>query len=203
MKKITSSAILALVLVTTTIEAGSWYVGLEQSLMNNVDNTTESGRYSYSNDETSNITSFKIGKTSGSRSQGNHYEFVYNKGEKSANPTGGLTGSSLTSFGFNWNITAPKLSPKEEVLPYFRFGLNYAISDDKYRIYGTSNRKEKYSAFGIVLGLGSYYYITDKFSVSAGFDYGYRKWDTLTNGWYDIESTDKIKKLYVGLGYEF
>jgi len=64
MKKITSSAILALVLTTASTEAGSLYIGLEQSLMNSIDNTTEIGNYSYSNDESSNITSIKIGKTS-------------------------------------------------------------------------------------------------------------------------------------------
>jgi len=53
-------------------------------------------------------------------------------GEKSANPTGGLKGSSLTSLSFNWNITAPTLTQIDEIIPYFRFGINYSISDNKY-----------------------------------------------------------------------
>ena len=199
MKKITTSTILAF-LLTTTIEAGSWYIGLEQSLMNNVDNTTEVGTYSYSNDKSFNVTSVKIGKVT--EEKGNHYEFVYNIGEKSANRTGGLEGSSLTSLGFNWNLTAPTLSSMDEILPYFRLGLSYIISDDNYNIYGTSD-SSKYSAFGIVLGVGTYYALNDNVNLSAGFDFGYRKWDTLTNGWREIESIDKIKKLYIGAEYLF
>jgi len=202
MKKITSSAILALVWATTTIEADSWYVGLEQSLMNSIDNTTELGSYSSSNDESSNITSLKIGEISGNGNKGNHYEFVYNLGEKSANPVGGLKGSSLTSLGLNCNFTIPTISSIDKVLPYFRFGLSYIMSDDKYHVYGTSDSKD-YSAYGITLGLGTYYSLNDNVSLLVGFDYGYRMWDTLTNGWQDIESTDKIKKLYIGAEYLF
>jgi opacity protein-like surface antigen len=202
MKKITSSAILALVLTTAFTEAGSLYIGLEQSLMNNIDNTTEIGNYSYSNDESSNITSIKIGKTSDNSDKGNHYEFVYNMGEKSANPTGGLKGSSLTSLSFNWNITTPTLTQIDEILPYFRLGINYSISDDKYYVRGTKD-KENYSAFGFILGIGSYYYLNDNVNLFAGFDYGYRKWNKLSNSWYEIESTDKIKKLYIGAEYLF
>ncbi len=139
MKKITSSAILALVLATTSIEAGSWYVGIEQSLMNDVDNTTEIGNRSYHNDKSLNITSFKIGNILDG-DKGNHYEFAYNTGEKSANPIGGLYGSSLTSLSFNWNITTPTLSSMDELLPYFRLGVNYAISDDEYYVYPSSNK---------------------------------------------------------------
>jgi len=202
MKKITNSAILALVLATTSIEAGSWYVGIEQSLMNNVDNTTEIGNYSFSNDKSLNITSFKIGSIADG-DKGNHYEFLYNTGEKSANPIGGLSGSSLTSLSFNWNITTPTLlSNIDKVLPYFRLGANYAISDDQYYVYGT-NDKEDYSALGLTLGVGGYYQLNDKINLSLGFDYGYRIWRTLTNGRYDMDSTDKIKKLYVGVDYLF
>jgi len=144
----------------------------------------------------------KLGKVSGDDKKGNHYEFVYNMGEKSANITGGLYGSALTSFSFNWNITTPDLSQMDELVPYFRLGINYAISQDKYRARGTSS-EENYSALGLILGVGSYYYIDKNINCYVGFDYGYRQWDKLSNDWYDIESNDKIKKLYIGLGYEF
>ncbi len=69
-------------------------------------------------------------------------------------------------------------------------------------IQGT-NDKEDYSAFGLTLGIGSYYHLNNHVNLSLGFDYGYRVWRTLTTGWYDMDSTDKIKKLYVGVDYLF
>jgi len=62
MKTITNTTILALILTTYT-QASSWYIGVEQSLMNNIDNTTKIDGHSYHNDKSSNITSFKIRKS--------------------------------------------------------------------------------------------------------------------------------------------
>jgi len=201
MKTITNIAILALIM-TTSIQADSWYVGLEQSLMNNIDNTIEVNGYdNYHNDKSSTITSFKIGKILGDDKTGNHFEFVYNMGEKSANNIVG--NETLLSFNFNWDITIPSLIQHDEFLPYVRLGLNYTMSDKKYNVMGTSDNKN-YSAYGVILGIGSYYSLNDQFNIFAGFDYQYKWWDTLTSYYYgDIDSTDKIKKLYIGAEYLF
>jgi len=208
MKKITSSAILALVLVTTSTEATSWYVGVEQSLSYKVKNTAEVGSYSKSNSESPTITSIKVGAiTGGDKKAGNRYEFLYNFGDKSANPVGGLQGEDVMSLNFNYHFTLPMISPKEEILPYLRLGGSYIMSSDKYRDISTGE-KANYSAVGALVGVGTYYKVTDNINVSAGFDYGYRLWEDLTyynyyRGSQTIESEDKFSKLYIGVDYLF
>ena len=202
MKKVTNSTILVLTIVTTYIQADGLYIGLEQSLLNSVSNETEICNSSYSNSKSSNPTSFKIGSIMGKSDKDNHVEILYSKGEKSANPTGGLEGESLTSFSFFFNITTPSWSPKEEIIPYIRFGSSYTMSNDKYRVQGT-DKKEKYSATGLILGIGDYYQVAENINLSVGFDYQYRIWDKLSNNICSIESTDKVKKLYVGVDYLF
>ncbi len=202
MKRVTNRVIILGMMLTTSIHADSWYIGLEQSLINNIDNTIEVDGYDYHNDKSSNITSFKIGKILGDDSKtANHFEFVYNMGEKSANNI--VDNETLLSLSFNWNITVPSLIPDDDFTPYIRLGLNYSMSDNQYNISGTSD-SGNYSAYGLILGLGSYFSLNEKVNLLAGFDYQYRWWDTLSSYYYgDIDSTDTIKKLYVGAEYLF
>ena len=207
MKKITSSAILALVLVTTSTEATSLYIGVEQSLNYKVKNTAEVGSYSESNSESPTITSIKIGGINGGdKKTGDRYEFLYNFGDKSANPVGGLKGEDVTSLNINYHFTLPSISPMSEILPYLRLGGSYIMSSDKYQD-SSLGEKRNYSAVGALLGIGTYYRITDNINVSAGFDYGYRLWEDLTYyNYYEsitIESDDRFSKLYVGFDYLF
>jgi len=207
MKKITNSAILALLLLTTSIEATSVYMGVEQSLNYKVKNTTEVGSYSESNTESPTITSIKIGGVKGGdKKRGDRYEVLYNFGDKSANPVGGLQGEDVTSLNINYHFTLPRISPTSEILPYLRFGGSYIMSSDKYRDISTGE-KMNYSAVGTLLGIGTYFRVTDNINVSAGFDYGYRLWEDLTYSNYyqsvTIESEDRFSKLYVGFDYLF
>ena len=201
MKKILGSAIIMMALTTPFIEA-SMYIGVEQALSYKVKNTAEIGNYSESNSESPAISSIKIGGISGGKDKGNRYEFLYNFGDQSANPVGGLKGEDVISFNLHANITVPSISPIETILPYVRLGASYVISSDKYRVNGTTD-KENYSAGGLLIGLGTYYQVTNNINLSAGFDYGYRLWQDLNYGYKTIESKDKISKLYMGVDYIF
>jgi len=209
MKKITQSAILALLLTTSYIKAEiPLYIGFEQSLSYNVKNkTTVDSYYSEANTKSPSITSVKIGGILGDNKMGDRVEFLYNFGDKSVNPIGGLNGKDIVSFNLNYNFTLPSISPTDELLPYIRLGGSYLISNDKYQDYSTGE-EYNYKAVGVLLGIGTYYKITDNIDVSAGFDYGYRLWDDLTyhNNYYGnatIKSEDKFSKLYVGANYQF
>ena len=209
MKKITTSAILALILGTLSTEAdSSIYIGLEQSLSYRVKNTAKIGSYyKESNTESPTITSIKIGGINGDIKSGDRYEFQYNFGDKSANPVEGLNGKDIMSLNLHYNLTLPSISPIEELLPYIRLGGAYLISNKKYKDYSTGE-KYNYKAVGVLLGVGAYYILTDNISVASGFDYGYRTWDDLEyyNSYYGsttVKSEDTFSKLYVGVDYLF
>lgn len=202
MKKILGSTLVAIALTTPFIEA-NMYVGIEQALSYKVKNTATVGNFSISNSESPTISSIKIGAISDNEKKGNRYEFLYNFGDKSANPVGGLAGEDIISFNLHYNVTLPSISPKEELLPYVRVGASYVISSDKYHIQGTYNEEKNYSAAGLLIGLGTYYEVANNINLSAGFDYGYRMWQDLTYRSTTIESKDKISKLYVGVDYIF
>ena len=199
MKRLLSSTVVAIALTTSFMEA-DMYIGLEQSLNYKIKNTVKADGYrSWSNTESPTITSLKIG---GIVNNGDKAEFMYNFGDKSANPVGGLKGKSVMSFNINYNLTLPSISPMDKLLPYLRIGGTYLISDNKY--YDSSySEKYNYKAVGLLFGLGSYYQVDDKINVYAGFDYGYRLWDDLTYGYTSVESEDKISKLYIGVDYLF
>jgi len=201
MKKILGSTIITMLLSTPFIEA-SVYIGLEQALSYKVKNTSEVDSYSESNSESPTISSLKIGGISGTEKTGNRYEFLYNFGDKSANPVGGLKGEDVISFNLHANITVPSISPVESILPYLRLGISYVISSDKYHVNGTSD-EENYSAVGFLIGLGTYYQVTNNINISVGVDSGYRLWRDLNYGTTTIESEDKVSKLYVGVDYLF
>ena len=199
MKKITSSAILAMTL-STSLWGIDMYVGIEKPLSYKVKNTVKASGYdSWSNTESPSIVSLKVG---GIMDSGDRVEFLYNFGDKSANPVGGLEGKDVVSFNLNYNFTLPSISPMEELIPYLRIGGTYLISDEKY--YDASyNDKYNYKAVGATIGLGTYYQIMDKLNVYAGFDYGFRLWDDLTYGYTTVESEDTVTKMYVGVDYLF
>jgi hypothetical protein len=199
MKKITNLAIVAMTL-TTSLWGTEMYIGLEKPLSYKVKNTVKtSGGSSWSNTESPSIVSLKVG---GIINDGDRFEFLYNFGDKSANPVGGLEGEDVLSFNLNYNLTLPSISPIEALLPYIRIGGTYLISDEKY--YDASySEKYNYKAVGATLGLGSYYKITDKINVYAGFDYGFRLWDDLTYGYTEVESEDTVTKMYLGIDYLF
>ena len=199
MKRFLSSTVVVIALTTSFMEA-DMYIGLEQSLNYKIKNTVKVDGYNnLSNTESPSITSLKIG---GIVNNGDKAEFVYNFGDKSANPVGGLKGKSVMSFNLNYNLTLPSISPMDKLLPYLRIGGTYLISDKKY--YDSSYSEEyNYKAVGLLFGLGSYYQVDDKINVYAGFDYGYRLWDDLTYGYTSVESEDKISKLYIGVDYLF
>ena len=176
------------------------YVGIEKPLSYKVKNTVETGGgKSWSNTETPSIVSLKVGSIMDS---GDRLEFLYNIGDKSANPVGGLEGEDVISLNLNYNLTLPSISPTEKLLPYVRIGGTYLISSDKYYDESYSN-KYNYKAVGATIGLGTYYQVMNKVNVYAGFDYGYRLWDDLTYGYTTVESEDTVTKMYVGADYSF
>jgi hypothetical protein len=195
MKKITSSAILAMTL-TSSLWGTDMYMGLEKPLSYKVKNKVKAGGYSWSNTESPSIISLKIGGIiNGDNETGDRVEFLYNFGDKSANPIGGLEGEDVISLNLNYNFTLPSISPMEALLPYIRIGGTYVISDEKY--YDESySEKYNYKAVGATLGLGTYYQVIDKINIYAGFDYGFRLWDDLTYGYTTVESKDTVTKMY-------
>ena len=199
MKKITSLAILATAL-TSSLLGRDLYMGVEKPLSYKVKNTVESsGGNSWSNTESPSIVSLKVG---GIMDNKDRFEFLYNFGDKSANPVGGLEGEDVISLNLNYNLTLPSISPMEELIPYVRIGGSYLISDNKYyNTYG--GEKYNYKAVGLTIGLGTYYNIMDKINIYAGFDYGYRLWDDLVYGYTEVSSKDKVTKMYVGIDYLF
>jgi opacity protein-like surface antigen len=187
MKKIINSTVVS-ILLTTSLWGVDMYVGLEKPLSYKVKNTVEvSGYGSLSNSESPSIFSFKLGGIiSGKNKTGDRVEFLYNFGDKSANPVGGLEGEDVISLNLNYNWTIPSITPIDELLPYVRVGGTYIISDEKY--YDVANNENyNYKAVGLTLGLGTYYQVTDKINVSLGFDYGYRLWDDLVYGYAEVE----------------
>ncbi len=201
MKKVLLSSIIVITYINADI-----YIGVEQSLNYNIKNTAKTSYLKVSGSESPNITSIKIGNIINNR-DGDRYEFLYNFGDKSANPVGGLKGKDVMSFNLNYNLTLPSITPKKELLPFFRFGLSYILSNDKYRVEGTYNDKTNYSAIGFLIGIGTYYRLNDKINLSVGLDYGYRQWEDLEYYSYygseTIESSDKFNKLYIGIDYIF
>jgi hypothetical protein len=202
MKKITSSAILAMTL-TSSLWGTDMYMGLEKPLSYKVKNKVKADGYSWSNTESPSIISLKIGGIiNGDNETGDRVEFLYNFGDKSANPVGGLEGEDVISLNLNYNFTLPSISPMEALLPYIRIGGTYVISDEKY--YDNSySEKYNYKAVGATLGLGTYYQVIDKINIYAGFDYGFRLWDDLTYGYTTVESKDTVTKMYIGVDYLF
>ncbi|SFV65990.1 hypothetical protein MNB_SV-14-64 [hydrothermal vent metagenome] len=199
MKKITSSAVVAMIL-STSLWGTDMYVGLEKTLSYKIKNTVKASGYdSMSNTESPSIVSLKFGMI---MNNGDRAELLYNFGDKSANPVGGLKGKDVISLNLNYNWTLPSISPMEELLPYVRIGGTYLISDNKY--YNNSdNEKYNYKAVGPTLGLGTYYKIADKINIYAGFDYGYRLWDDLMYGYTKVKSEDTVTKMYMGVDYLF
>jgi hypothetical protein len=203
MKKIINSTVVS-ILLTTSLWGVDMYVGLEKPLSYKVKNTVEvSGYGSLSNSESPSIFSFKLGGIiNGKNKTGDRVEFLYNFGDKSANPVGGLEGEDVISLNLNYNFTLPSISPMEALLPYIRIGGTYVISDEKY--YDESySEKYNYKAVGATLGLGTYYQVIDKINIYAGFDYGFRLWDDLTYGYTTVESKDTVTKMYIGVDYLF
>ena len=203
MKKVISSTIVSLSL-TTSLWGIDMYVGLEKPLSYKVENTVEASGYnSISNTESPSILSLKVGAiVNGDNKRGDRVEFLYNFGDKSANPVGGLEGKDVISLNLNYNWTLPSISPMDALLPYLRVGGTYLISDEKY--YNTTDYEEyNYKAVGVTIGLGTYYQIADKINIYAGFDYGYRLWDDLAYGFTEVESEDTVTKMYVGVDYLF
>jgi hypothetical protein len=203
MKKIISSTVVS-ILLTTSLWGVDMYIGVEKPLSYKVKNTVEvSGYSSLSNSESPSIFSFKLGGIiNGENKTGDRVEFLYNFGDKSANPVGGLEGKSVISLNLNYNFTLPSITPMEELLPYIRIGGTYVISDEKY--YDKSHsEKYNYKAVGATLGLGTYYQLIDKINIYAGFDYGFRLWDDLTYGYTTVESKDTVTKMYIGVDYLF
>ena len=186
--------------LSTSLWGTDMYVGIEKPLSYKVKNTVEASGYeSWSNTESPSITSLKVG---GIMDSGDKVEFLYNFGDKSANPVGGLEGKDVISFNLNYNFTLPSISPMEELIPYLRIGGTYLISDEKYYDASYSD-KYNYKAVGATFGLGTYYKVIDKVNVYAGFDYGFRLWDDLTYGSTTVESKDTVTKMYLGVDYMF
>jgi opacity protein-like surface antigen len=196
MKKI---LLISSIIATCAINANAFYIGVEQTLSSSVTNETNS----IEKEDSSNTTSLKIGSRMGTGdAKSSRVEFLYETGAKTSNLIVG-NGKSVTSFGINYNATFDSLSPIEKVLPYVRLGVSYVFSSDKY--INSSNGKEyNYSAAGLLIGLGSYYNITENIDVSVGYDIGYRKWQDLYNNYGETaESSDKFSKFYIGTNYSF
>lgn len=110
MKQITSSAMIAITL-TSSLWGTEFYVGVEKPFSYKVKNTVElTGGNSLSNTESPSIVSVKVGMFMDNQDR---FEFLYNFGDKSANPVDGLEGKNVISLNLNYNLTLPSISPME------------------------------------------------------------------------------------------
>ncbi len=194
MKRI--SAVVGMVCLSVACDATEYLVGIEQGYKR-VENATHINGVKEDHDKSLNISSLKIGGVNGSREEGDRYELLYNFGEENI-----VSGLSTVDFSLHYNLTFPSMVSSQKWLPYLRLGASYTRVSENEK---GAIENPKYEAYGYILGLGSYYLLANNLELSAGFDYGDKKWNNLHlyQGTVKVEAKSSSQKAYIGLNYLF
>ncbi|NEW61239.1 hypothetical protein GSY74_08080 [Sulfurovum sp. bin170] len=200
MKKITSSTILALALATTTIEAGSWYIGTNIGLINfggEVEVENDYTTYKSTKDVDSSPFMLKFGYQ---KNNDNRTEFYLKK--DNIEIVGELFKTSTIGFNYEWGLSSMS---KESILPYISLGIGVGNSSSKYLAYDDGTVIE------LALSGGVHYRINKNIDTTVGL---FRRAlvnsvsDVATYSYYGYESTDYLTTavtngIEVGISYHF